>query len=101
MMKRISDQISSCSKLYFISILMSIWFTPLMAQTTFSNSTVITIPASGTGNANPASPATSYPSNVTVSAMSGSITKLNFTFTYTIADFEMQKNMSTVKIHVQ
>lgn len=47
-----------------------------MAQTTFNNAAAITIPASGTGNANPASPATPYPSNIVVSGMSGSIIKV-------------------------
>ncbi len=79
MIKRKTNHISITTKLYFISALMSIWFTPLQAQTTFNNLATITIPASGTGNANPASPATPYPSNITVSGMSGSITKLTLT----------------------
>jgi hypothetical protein len=58
------------------------------AQTTFTNSASITIPASGTGSVS-GSPAAPYPSNIAVSGLVGTITKVTPVlngFTHTFPD---------------
>jgi len=46
---------------------------------TFSNTTSLTIPGSGTGNANPSSPASLYPSGIVVSGVVGTVSKVTVT----------------------